>query len=176
MSEIIPATIKDLPVELLGVIFSDEAKGILRQVCKYFRDVIDQMFKKGNAIYISEITVSKSLWLWSEVNGCPWDRNRLFIDAVKGGHLEVLQWAHANGCPWNTRTCAYAAENGHLKVLQWAHANGCPWNTRTCAYAAENGHLEVLQWLRANGCPWDEDTCAYAARKWTSRSSSMASS
>ncbi len=85
-------------------------------------------------------------------------------EAVRGGHLKVLEWARSQGCPYNKREiCSLAAKGGHLEMLKWARSQGCPWNEETSANAARGGHWEVLKWARNQGCPWDAKTCAYAA-------------
>ena len=99
---------------------------------------------------------------WLRSKGCLWTE-RVCSVAAECGQLEILKWLRANGCPWDWWTCYEAARGGHLEVLQWVRANGCPWNELTCSGAAQNGHIEVLQWARANGCPWNEHTCEEAA-------------
>ena len=152
-----------LPPEILIIIFTflKDRPGLLRQVCKEWKAIVDGSFKKPTLILKRVSVETVNLIKWSMLD-LPLDRFTC-SSAAEGGHLEVLQWARANDCPWDGWTCAYAASGGHLEVLQWARENGCPWNRWTCAYAAFGGHLEVLQWARANDCPWDEWTCYDAA-------------
>ena len=81
-------------------------------------------------------------------------KERLYMNAAKGGNLEVLQWARAKSCLWDEYTCSMAAWGGHLAVLKWLRVNGCPWDINTFWRAGMGGHLEVVQWARANGCEW----------------------
>jgi hypothetical protein len=93
---------------------------------------------------------------------CKWSKVT-YVEAAKGGHLEVLKWLKEDGCPFSNETCEVAASSGHSEVLKWLRENGCPWNEQTCRFAASNGHLELLKWARENGCPWNENTCIFAA-------------
>jgi hypothetical protein len=78
-----------------------------------------------------------------------------FINAIRGGKLEVLQWLytrHHADIP-STYLCASAAQYGQLHILQWLRAIGCAWDVKVIVFAHDNGHYEVAQWARENGCP-----------------------
>jgi len=153
-----------LPPELWFFIFNllKDRPGLLRQVCREWKAIVDVIFKKKPSLIQKSVSVeSVSLLDWSK-RDLPWNEETCAA-AAEGGHLHIIQWARANGCPWDRWTCAWAADNGHFEVLQWARENGCPCDTRPCSRAAQKGHLDILQWARENGCPWDESTCACAA-------------
>lgn len=83
-----------------------------------------------------------------------WSDARLF-DAVRCGHLRVLEWAHQNRLqrlrPLCPALCNTAATYGRIAVLEWLDAKGFKANAVTVAIAAEHGQLETLKWLRDRG-------------------------
>ena len=101
-----------LPPEILIIIFTflKDRPGLLRQVCKEWKAIVDGSFKKPTLIL-----------------------KRVSVESVN-----LLKWSMVD-LPWNEETCARAAKKGHLEVLQWARANGCPWDRYTCSWAAEGG-------------------------------------
>ena len=122
--------LEGLPRELTAAVLRQPvlhgARGILRQVCREWRDILR---------HPDDVQTEKQ-------------------EVVRT--ISLLAWARDNGLPWDESTCSFAAFGGHLAVLQWARDKGCPWDEETCSYAAAGGHLAVLQWARDNGCPWDE--------------------
>ncbi|PNH10621.1 Superoxide dismutase [Mn], mitochondrial, partial [Tetrabaena socialis] len=114
------------------------------------------------------------------------------LEALRGGHLAVLQALHARGFDNVAAAAAAAAGHGHLPVvawlvetlgadkmlsakvfasaarsanmelLAWLHDRGCPWDHNAFAYAADTGCEEQLEWLAARGCPMGEDGEPYA--------------
>jgi len=46
--------------------------------------------------------------------------------AAKGGSMACLQMLRLRQTPWDERTLAEAIRGGHIKVLEYALANGCP--------------------------------------------------
>ena len=143
--------VKTLPPEIWEIILKDDvlkhSSGLLRNVCRLFRNILH-----NNCKLSTHIICSVSLIKWAYTNGCPWDASTC-ANAAMNGHLEVLQWARANGCPWDVYTCAYAAINGRLEVLQWARSNGCPWDYNTIIHATWQGHDSVVEWAKSHGCP-----------------------
>jgi len=127
MSEGKHLSLEQMPDEILEHIFSFLGKSypVIRLVSNSFKVFYDKYYKGLKKILLLDVVVSKSLWLWSEENGCPWNEGTCAVAAGRG-HIEVLQWAHENGCPWNEETCNLAAFRGHLEVLKWARENGCP--------------------------------------------------
>ncbi|SOB74139.1 ankyrin repeat [Cedratvirus lausannensis] len=131
---------------------------------------------------------------WSETaNTSPyhWGVN-LCYEAIKGGHLHVLQWLVENDYPCDELVFSFAIHGDHFHILEWLvkknvlpltknafnaalfsggfkyllwlKENGCPWDEWICVHAVQARNLEFLKWLRENGCPWDEETCAFAAQ------------
>ena len=107
---------------------------------------------------------------------CPWNGNlgsmyptSIILNAVKGGHFEILKMCREQDppIPWDKETCAIAALKGRLDILKWCRKHGCPWTKKTCANAAEVGSLDILQWCRQQDppCPWNKKTCSRAAEK-----------
>lgn len=92
--------------------------------------------------------------------GCAWSP-ALYVAAVEGGHLAVLQWLRAQDPPlhWGPGVFAAAVQHGHLHIVEWLRAQDAPchWTPDLCVAAAMGGHLDVLQWLRAQDppCPWN---------------------
>lgn len=85
------------------------------------------------------------------------------------GWIDLLEWARNNCCGWNEKTFSEAVRGGHLEMIEYLKKNGCPMNASACVYASDlPNNLEILKLLR-NGpsdpepCPWDEDLC-YCAR------------
>eukprot|EP00035_Acanthoeca_spectabilis_P028192 m.469562 g.469562 ORF g.469562 m.469562 type:complete len:138 (-) comp28701_c0_seq1:586-999(-) len=134
-----------LPPELVERVLAtrelQKIVGLLRQVCRLWRDILDR--QKVRPVTLQYL-MAKSLPLlqWARESGAPWSKYTC-AEAAASGNLETLQWARANGCPWNSGVCSSAAK--HFEVLKWAHANGAPFDEYTCAEAAEHGRLDVLQ-------------------------------
>lgn len=56
---------------------------------------------------------------WSVANGCPWN-GRTCEAAARCGHVKVLRWSMENGCPFDEdRLWRQAVEGGHAEVQQW---------------------------------------------------------
>jgi len=89
---------------------------------------------------------------------------RVLINAVKGGHFEIVKWLRKNGCEFSTKACKHAIKYGHLEILKWLCENRCPWNIEEFYYAARNGHWDILKWHYENKFPWDTRMCSNAAR------------
>eukprot|EP00038_Savillea_parva_P025401 m.47521 g.47521 ORF g.47521 m.47521 type:complete len:143 (+) comp6893_c1_seq1:86-514(+) len=100
----------DLSTELLAQVLLQPAlaqvSGLLRQVCRQWRDLLDHRR--------------------------PGASGRQTAPSAMVACVPLMVWARANGCPWDVRMCQHAAEAGHLDVLQWARANGCPWESHVC--------------------------------------------
>ena len=91
----------------------------------------------------------------------------IYLNAARGGHLDVLKWARANSCEWSKIVafgiCHLAAGTRFLDVLKWAVANGGEFGVDACRAAAEYGRVHVLEWLTAHGCAWDRARCCMMA-------------
>jgi hypothetical protein len=157
-----------LPPELLSIIVLMVAEtikcgGMLRTVCKEWKDIIDRTYDKPMMIsnrWITTITAAE----WASNNGC--NLNEICLWAIKGGYIEVLKWVRSNGIPWpNKYTCETAARYGHLEILQYAHSDGLAWSELwICVHASKNGHLHILKWLDSIGyIRYKEWACEWAA-------------
>lgn len=151
----------NVPPELWFIIFNQPSlsgfKGILRMVCRQWRDILDELKVKSETRHIEMVkTISLVKFGLGLPKPYPWDSS-ICANAVEGGHLETLKWVRAQDppCPWGSLTCSYAVMGGHLETLKWLRKEDppCPWDFWTCSYAAMGGHLETLEWLRENGCP-----------------------
>jgi len=94
------------------------------------------------------------------------DASALF-DAVKRGHIDVLEWldAHEFDCStlYNGAMCEVAARNGHLCALDWLLSKGYKWNKQRCCIAAAlSGDVDMLKWLAVQGCVYDAHVVAHA--------------
>lgn len=180
-----------LPVEILLIIFSNLTKnlGILRMVCRDFRDLIDAEYGgEGKKTYNIEMARSISLIQFAlqlqPYNGVIYPVDEYICSrAASFGNLELIIWARdpltvkprgITQIPWDQETCYQAARKGHLHVLAGIRnpdlAGGpCPWSSLLCEYAAQYGHLHILEWVRsedrdqeAGRCPLDQETYKWA--------------
>jgi len=157
------ASIQDIPVEILAIIFEFQPNWFLPILC-----LVNTKFRHAVKLCSSEYEpptygkiagngwLSVLKWLRKQDPPYPWNEWTCMA-AAKEGHLEVLKWLRKQDppCPWNKMTCWWAAEKGHLEILKWLREQDppCPWNSGTCRgkaarWAAEKGHLEILKWLR----------------------------
>ena len=91
------------------------------------------------------------LLVWGKENGGQCTETT-FSNAVKGGHLEIMELLHKNGCPMNESAYVYAIIlNNSLETLKWLKKSGCPWNEDLCYCASR--YPEIVEWLNENNCP-----------------------
>jgi len=79
----------------------------------------------------------------------------IFVEAVNGGHLNVMQWLRDTGCRWNVLACEAAAKKGYFEILKWLHKEGCPWDETTFSGATFANNFEMVKWLHKEGCRAD---------------------
>lgn len=72
-------------------------------------------------------------------------------DAIKLGHLDVLQWMHASGYTLCNNPVILAAKHGHLHILEWLDSIKHEWSADEIIHASEqamvNDHLHVVRWI-----------------------------
>lgn len=91
-------------------------------------------------------------------------------EAVRGGHLHIVQRLRQEGCPWEDpvsgrdNVCREAARCGQFEVLRWAKANGCPWNqghlfciVNNNPNINNNNNKRMYDWIAAGGPPIKEE-------------------
>ncbi|GLC41040.1 hypothetical protein PLESTM_001149100 [Pleodorina starrii] len=85
------------------------------------------------------------------------DEFRVPPEAIRRGHLAVLQYLHASGLPVNSRSVAEAAARaGHLPLVAWAVEvlGVAPADDDAASLldrAAASGNLELMAWLHVRG-------------------------
>jgi hypothetical protein len=143
-----------LPHEIISIIVLMVAKlvtcgGMLRTVCKEWKDIIDMKYNKPYLSTVNFITTATTVE-WARNNGCciKWICRRV----SRSGKLEVLQWVHDEGYNWDLLVvCRRAAEHGSLNILKWLHANGfTDYHKWLCLWAATFGHVPILEWAYDN--------------------------
>ena len=86
----------------------------------------------------------------------------LFMDAVCGEHMNMLEWLCAINWPRDESACRGAAEDGQLEILRWLRSREppFPWDESCCEAACDAKELQVLRWMRAQDppCPWSDKT------------------
>lgn len=138
--------------------FDECDKVMFSVVCRKTREMFPfkPMFLLTRASLNGHLGVLK--WLCSRQHWSSSECETVALNALQGGHLEVLRWLHFQfpiygWCEWN---CAWAARHGRLEILRWLRSPNfhkdkpCPWDHWACTLAAQNGHLEVLKWLRSS--------------------------
>lgn len=137
---------------------------------KYLQVAVSKAVAKAYASKFGAITTKKlsciaardgsmSLLVWARYVGCDWSET-VFLAAVEGTQIAVLQFLLDHECPIPTGTEAFAlaAEIRDLQTLEFLYENNFEWDAATCSAAARVNWLEGLQWLRAHNCPWDTTT------------------
>ena len=111
----------------------------------------------------------KLKWLRSLDPPCPWNK-RACSEAIRGGHLAVLQWLKQEGCPWYEDAVSLAARSGRIEILEWLRSEGEVFDERACDHAAMQGDRYTLAWLRSLDppCPWNKSRCRMLADRWSS--------
>ena len=139
---------------ILDAIYSDNIN-LLRHF-KYIGISVKNTFLARESAKYGALNILKHLYLMDKsivlISG-------ICLNAVKGGHLEMLQWICTtyngrfklldNGRQWNTSIPAAAAKAGYFDIFRWSVENGCPWDDWTIANAARCGNIFILQWLVA---------------------------
>ncbi|EFA81194.1 hypothetical protein PPL_06031 [Heterostelium album PN500] len=103
--------------------------------------------------------------------------NSMTIEAVRGGHLHVLEYLKKEAKDRFTfedddelsylTLIDVSAEFGHLDILKWLHYNRIGFATSRAAYlAATKGHLELLKYLLNHvNTDFSSDAMDYACSK-----------
>jgi hypothetical protein len=93
-------------------------------------------------------------YLLEEVQA-PWEPSRTVGNAVKYGHLHILEYLFERKYTKYTKgTCKIAAEYGHLDCLKFLHETAkAPWDELAFLFARMNNHAECVQYLLDNDCP-----------------------
>lgn len=104
---------------------------------------------------------SLSLLLWARKVGCEWNDD-VFLAAVRGGQITMLQWWEDTAQPFNQHNVLeaflVAVNSCNLKTLEWLYQNKAERHVYACAAAGRVGWLDGLKWLRSHGFPWDQGT------------------
>jgi hypothetical protein len=91
---------------------------------------------------------------WTVDEGTGYVCDSIFLIAVQGGNLDVLDYLWSLQLPeaeFDERTTEAGAEAG-LPVLKWLRSKGCAWDASSIiANAARKGDIEMVKWARANG-------------------------
>lgn len=138
------ALCSELILAILNQSCLKDAKGLLRCVCREWRDLI-----QTTTTHPRVGVMSVSLIKWARDNGLLWD-STIYYNAARGGHLKVLEWVYANGCvfpEYSWRLTIDAARSGSFKVFMWVQKRGGVCHVDACAAAAEGGCVEILEWL-----------------------------
>jgi hypothetical protein len=165
-----------LPYDIVSIIVlmiceKVKCSGILRTVCKEWKEIID--IKYNNPINSMEWVTTVSAAEWARDHGCC--MTSIGRWSARIGNLDMLKWSKVNNIPWKRWTCEIAAQGGHLEVFEWAHTEGCDWDELwVCMFASQHGHLNVLKWLNDNGytrhnkwiCVWAIQYGHLPAVKW----------
>lgn len=65
--------------------------------------------------------------------------------AAFGGALRTLKYLREIwSCEWDAETCFEAIREGHLDVLEWSVGNGCPWSLDAVDKSGQTG-LEIAE-------------------------------
>lgn len=88
---------------------------------------------------------------WAKEHGCEWKLDTCTA-AAKHGRLEVLKYARANGYNMSMLAVIEAVHGGHLEVVGWLNDVGYKANQNFVTNAAmESFRIDVLQWLYDSG-------------------------
>eukprot|EP00953_Heterococcus_sp_UTEX-ZZ885_P012233 7019-Heterococcus_DN1.PRE.5 len=94
------------------------------------------------------------------MHGATWNET-LCSHAAFNGELQLLIWLRNYGCPWNEeRVLLNAASSGNMQLLEWLQTVTARsvWSsdvqTRMLNQAGYYGKLEAAQWLRSCGAAW----------------------
>jgi hypothetical protein len=73
----------------------------------------------------------------------------LFMNAVSGGNVEMLEWLHENECPMCDEVVDIAVMNGNVKIANWLkEVKGCQFTKNAYVTALVNkGDIDMLKWL-----------------------------
>jgi hypothetical protein len=96
------------------------------------------------------------------LHGAIWDKV-LCSHAAFNGELQLLIWLRNYGCPWNEeRVLLNASSRGNMQLLEWLQTVTARsvWSsdvqTRMLNQAGHFGRMEAAQWLRSCGARWPE--------------------
>ena len=124
--------IPNLPKELIDEIFLNILPPYMRSVCCF-------VCKDWNN-YINRSPSPKSLFC------------EFAIEAAIAGDLKMLKWGVSQGCPWNRDDVFISgSRSGNIDLLQWVLDNGGQWTAYGFEGAAGHGRVETLKWLREEG-------------------------
>jgi hypothetical protein len=95
-------------------------------------------------------------------HGATWNET-LCSHAAFNGELQLLIWLRNYGCPWNEeRVLLNASSSGNMQLLEWLQTVTARsvWSsdvqTRMLNQAGNYGKLEAAQWLRSCGAAWPQ--------------------
>jgi hypothetical protein len=94
---------------------------------------------------------------WLLENGYSSQQPRVMDAAAMWGQISVFQWALDYQIEMSNKTCARAAFHGHLEAVKWLRKNGCSWDGNVIHWAQEKGNSDIAGWARNNGCPTEMD-------------------
>lgn len=102
-------------------------------------------------------------WLYSEGNDVFVNIYDLSREAIRGGHIHVLEWLVDIKYPLASSGYRVAASKGRIDVFKWLLEKNVAMDADcVLVIAAAEGHLDMLKWLRAEGYPWDNSLCPIA--------------
>jgi hypothetical protein len=84
------------------------------------------------------------------------------VQAVKVGHLNVVQFLHAEGCQLHSNRVGYTATSRRdASIFKWLHSVGCIRLTPCMArIAVRSGNIELIQYLQLHGIEPDHSAAA----------------
>ena len=172
------ADINQLSNELLEMVLAttgEEYRGVVRAVCRQFRDVSDaykRHKREGIQTYTPGTAMVQSLPMfeWARSQGCPVSAT-MVEEAIKLGRIDILE--KIKGTEAFIRAIYHyylhgpfeiAAKHNQFETVKWLY-NLDPrprWEDAT-VFAARSGNLEMLKWMYENGALMDRGVSEYAA-------------
>ncbi len=113
---------------------------------------------KSRVIHYASYHGNLEILQWLKSIGQLRKKRKVFIGAVLGGHINILEWAHENKCPWEDHLSADLASLGHYDALKWLHQKGYAFSDTTINLVIGNGSFEMTKWLYENGHTGNWDT------------------
>lgn len=77
--------------------------------------------------------------------------DKMAMNGVKIGSIELLEWAHKNGVNFTWRHFSKVGHHGHNSALEWADAVNLEWLGHSLfSSAAVSGRAHTFEWAKGS--------------------------
>jgi hypothetical protein len=163
-------------LDILKFIYEKGSKISYGFVCKHLHILnwlIDNNHIQPNATISEMVAKTGSLECLQllHANKFPIFTNIVFVNAILGENINMIEWLLCNNCPHNRHLFVQRYDHRSIKnvatslpILKLLIKSGYVFDNELCNYVAQYGNLEVLSYLYANDFKLDKDVIRSAAR------------